>query len=537
MRKAHGLVRHAADLVKDLLQAKGGGTAIIFALSSVTLLSAAGIGIDLARGMMVKARLATALDASALAVGNANGLDKEQMESLAQKYFNANYPETELGAHGLVAVTPNGQHISLTVTGSMPTSLLQIMGIDNLDFTVTNEVTRAVTKLRVALVLDNTGSMSGTDVNGTSKISALKTATHQLLTQLRSAAVNPGDVQVAIIPFALDVNMGTAIADKDWIDWSDFDRQPPNTGDEETGEISETVGPGTDCPFGTNIRPYGYGCLYLKNGQIETNPDKPDYGRIYPGTDNGNYNPGRRGHRYNGYFSSEPAEGATCATTTRQDGVKSTTCTRYTHKWVRYNHAARDILPLHGAWTGCFMDRDQNYDTNSNTPSPGTAGTLFPAEINDSCPPVTMSGLGYDWSSLNSKVDQMTPNGSTNQTIGLAWGWQALTTGNPLNAPAQDPTIQNVVVLLSDGMNTQDRWYGDGANTSPSVDNRMATACANAKEAKVRIYTVLVMAGNSATLKGCATDPQKYFSLNTAGAMVTAFNTIGTELANLHLSH
>jgi hypothetical protein len=182
------------------------------------------------------------------------------------------------------------------------------------------------------------------------------------------------------------------------------------------------------------------------------------------------------------------------------------------------------------------MDRTQSYDTNNTTPSTALPATLFPAENNSSCPPVALTMLGYNWAALSTKVDQMTPNGSTNQTIGLAWGLQALTNGNPLNAPAQDPTVQNVIVLLSDGLNTQDRWYGDGSNTSTNVDNRMALACANAKAAKVRIYTVLVMSGNSSVLQSCATDPQKYFSLSTAGQIVTAFNTIGTELANLHLS-
>jgi hypothetical protein len=82
----------------------------------------------------------------------------------------------------------------------------------------------------------------------------------------------------------------------------------------------------------------------------------------------------------------------------------------------------------------------------------------------------------------------------------------------------------------------QNRYAGDGSNQSASVDARMAIACANAKAANVRIYTVLVMSGDSNVLQNCATDAKKYFSLNTAGQIVTAFNTIGTELANLHLS-
>ena len=130
----------------------------------------------------------------------------------------------------------------------------------------------------------------------------------------------------------------------------------------------------------------------------------------------------------------------------------------------------------------------------------------------------------------------MNANGSTNQTIGLAWGWQDLTQGAPGNAPSADANTQDVIILLSDGLNTQDRWYGNGSAQSTPVDNRMALACANAKAAGVKIYTVLVMAGNSSILQNCATDSSKYFALTTAGQIVTAFNTIGTQLANLHLA-
>ena len=517
MRDCRNFGHKAARFLKQFLREKRGSTAIIFVLSSVALLSSAGIGLDLARSMMVKAKLTSALDAAALAVGTTNGLDTKQMQTLAQKYFEANYQATEIGKPGAVTVSVDGQNISLGVTGSVPTTLLQIMGIDNVDLAVKNEVTRSVTKMRVALVLDNTGSMSQTDGTGTSKISALKTATHQLLSQLQKAAVNPGDVQVSIVPFSLDVNAGTAVANANWIDWTDFDAAPPNS----MPDVS--VGPGSACPYGTNTSPYGYGCLLANGGTITAD------GKIYPDKDNGKYNPGRKGHHYNGYYDSVLIAGSCSA----RHGV--TTC-NYSHSWHPYNYAARADLPLHGAWTGCFMDRAQNYDTTNDTPIPGTTATLFPAEINDSCPPVSLTGLGFDWTSLNDKVDQMTPKGSTNQTIGLAWGWQALTSTNPLNAPAQAPTVQNVIVLLSDGMNTQDRFAGDGTNQSASVDARMALACSNAKAAKIRVYTVLVMAGNSSTLQDCATDKQKYFALTTAGEIVTAFNSIGVELANLHLS-
>jgi hypothetical protein len=191
-----------------------------------------------------------------------------------------------------------------------------------------------------------------------------------------------------------------------------------------------------------------------------------------------------------------------------------------------------------------MMDRNKNgdngatvdYDANNTLPTVTDHSSLFPAENTQLCPPSTLSSLGYNWTDLSNQVDAMNANGSTNQTVGLAWGWQDLTQGAPGNAPVADQNTQDVIILLSDGLNTQDRWYGNGSAQSTSVDNRMALACANAKAAGVKIYTVLVMAGNSSILQNCATDSSKYFALTTAGQIVTAFNTIGTQLANLHLA-
>src|SRR5262249_13549024 len=144
----------------------------------------------------------------------------------------------------------------------------------------------------------------------------------------------------------------------------------------------------------------------------------------------------------------------------------------------------------HSKWNGCVTDRDQNYDTTNTAPG---ASKGFPAEQYSSCP-TAMMGQSYDWTALNAKVDAMVADGSTNQTIGLVWGWQSLTQGDPLNAPAQDPNYkyQNIIILLTDGLNTQDRWYGDGSNPSSQVDNRMRLTCTNIKNAKITLYAVQV---------------------------------------------
>ena len=483
-----GIGRVVTRFVKQFIREERANIAMIFALSFVTLISSVGAGIDLSRALVAKSRLASALDAAALAVGSTNGLNNQQMQTLAQQYFDANYPTGALGTHNPVTVTPNGQRINLSVTGSIPTVLLQIVMIPKFDLAVDNEVVRSVTKLRVALVLDNTGSMTQTDATGASKISALRTASHQLLTRLQNAAINPGDVQVAIIPFAKDVNAGAASFNANWIRWTEWDSSV-----DPSGQASLTGS------WSTNTFCTGSSCTC----------------NAYPLIND------TLGHAARTCSCSGSGSSKTCKTKT----------------WVPN---------AHNTWSGCVMDRDQNKDTQNDTATLVDATTLFPAEQynygstnTNYCNTLTsLMSLSFDWAALNTKIDAMQAGGGTNQTIGLAWGWQALSQGSPLMAPPIDPTIQNVIVLLSDGLNTQDRWpaNGNGVNPAPAVDARMTLACANAKAANVMIYTVLVMSGNSAVLQSCASDATKYFELTTAGAIVTAFNQIGTELANLHLS-
>ena len=104
-----------------------------------------------------------------------------------------------------------------------------------------------------------------------------------------------------------------------------------------------------------------------------------------------------------------------------------------------------------------------------------------------------MMPLGHDWTALNAKIDAMTPTGNTNVTIGLAWGFQLLSPVAPFNAPAPAPDLDKVIVLLTDGDNTQNRW------TSSAIVDRRAhqKACDNVKAANIKLYTVRVIDGNA----------------------------------------
>jgi hypothetical protein len=213
----------------------------------------------------------------------------------------------------------------------------------------------------------------------------------------------------------------------------------------------------------------------------------------------------------------------------RENG-RYTNCTHW--NWNGQCTAGTWTPDNHNTWNGCVTDRDQNYDTLNAAPLSGS--TLFPAEQYASCP-TQLVPLSYDWTALNNKVDAMQPAGNTNQAIGLVWGWQSLTQSSPLNAPAKDPNYkyQDVIILLSDGLNTEDRWY----NSASPIDTRQQIACTNIKLASITIYTVLVTSGNSTVLQNCATDASKYFALTSADQIITTFNQIGTNLSKLRLAY
>lgn len=520
-------IRGLLDKLKAFRKSKAANVAIIFGLSLVPISIAAGCGLDVARAMVVRQRLLQALDASGLAAGGASrdGMTSSQLQTLAQKYFDANYKmDSSYGTPAPLSVTVDIANKTATVSTSvvMPTVLVRIASLigcttcDKMNIPASTQVVWGMTKLWVSLVLDNTGSMNETDNTGASKISALRTGATQLLGILQSAAQTPGDVQVAILPFSKDVNVGAANRAATWIDWTDWDSAPPNS------MPSSSVGPGSACPYSW----YSNDFVCTKGSANDpscyhgSGDDCVDYipssGLICPSQHEANASNGQGGHYYNGCYNS-----------TKQISGCTSNC-KYNHTWIPNNHTT---------WAGCIMDRTQSYDVQNTAP---TGSAKFPAENANSCPPATVMALSYDWTALNNKVTSMAAQGSTNQTVGLAWGWQAQTSGVPLSPPPLSADTMQFVIVLSDGLNTQDRFYGDGSTHNTNIDNRMDAVCDNVKAGGIIVYSIFVdlngTQGNSSTLQNCASDPSKYFDLKSSGEIITTLNNIAQDIINLRVS-
>jgi Flp pilus assembly protein TadG len=450
--------RRSSALLRFLKDGRG-GVAPMFALAVIPIIGLTGAAVDYSRATAIKARMQAAADATSLAMAKlAPTLSQSQLQTQATAYFNAilNDSSTKNLTITPTYTTSGGSQLTIAVSGSMDTSFMKAMGYSSLNIGTSATVKWGNQRLRVALALDNTGSM-----NDDGKIGALKTATKNLLTQLQSAATQNGDVYVSIIPFNVDVNVGSTYYTADWIDWSDWDS--------DNGQDTSTT---------------------------------------------------------------------TCTTTsTGKSGKTKKKCTTST-TWVPDNH---------NTWNGCITDRDQDYDTKATVPNPadknlaaGVASTLFPADQYNQCP-VQLKGLSYDWTSMNTLVNSMSAGGSTNQTIGLVWAWMSLTGGGPFTVPTMDPNYKysQVIILMSDGLNTMDRWYGNGSSVSTEVDARMGLACTNAKNAGITIYTVQVNTSGDPTsqvLKNCATNTSTFFTVTSSGQLNTVFNQIGTQLSQLRIS-
>ncbi len=532
--------------LRAFCHARRGNVAVTFAFAVIPVIGFIGAAYDYSHANSVKADMQAALDATALMLAkDASSLNQTALSQKAAAYFTALFKHPEATITSTSATyDPTASTVKVSATADVPTTFLRMLDLMDLkplqDVSIggSSTTTWGSTRLRVALVLDNTGSMADDG-----KLAALQSATKSLLTQLQGAATTNGDVYVSIVPFVKDVSVNVANYDSSWESWIDWTNLAPSG-----STPSSSVGPGSSCPYSS--RSDGYSCVTQAGGRTSTN-NIPSSGYICPSNSIGCYTSVAQTTTSTnvvgtGYYAS--CWGYSNCSCTGSGWSKvctaTTTSTGYAHTW----------FVDRTKWNGCITDRGQptplpdgstNYDQSAAAPDPNVTNSKFPAEQYSACPQA-MLGLSYDWTAMKDLVDNMAANGSTNQPIGLVWGWQTLVGGGPFTAPAMDSNYkyQQAIILLSDGLNTQDRWYGGGSSTSTSVDHRMydtdgSGTCANIKAAGITIYTIQVNTGGdptSALLKNCASDSSKFFLLTSSSGIADVFSNIGTQLTKLRVA-
>ncbi len=559
-------------------RAQRGNVAIMFAIAIVPIIGLVGAAVDYSRANAARSALQAALDATALMISReAAGLSEEEITRRAQAYFESLYNHSDASIAPLdVHYTPNsgnGASVSISTSGSIQTAFMKVAGFPTIGFGSSTSTKWGAARLRVAMALDITGSMEQGRSSPT-KLQAMKAAAKDLVDTLKTSATTTDDVYISIVPFNVMVNVGKDKVDADWIDWTEWEAEPAilnpavviDSKNDTRGKKPDDwdfVGPGSACPFTKSS--HGFTC---------TNSTIPESGSakgmICPGTDDGSKLPYKASITYNGCYSSkENGTGSMTQESTGRnascDGMSRCTCKgsgrnkvcsgtvtvkKYTHAWIPNNHST---------WTGCVTDRNQDYDITADEPS--TSGTRYPAvqytdcKANSSLLPMTSAfdatetDSSTDTSTLKGKINRLAASGYTNQSIGMHWAWVSLQQRAPLNAPALEANYQytNVVILLSDGLNTQNRWYRSKNTNNSSdpaaleIDKRQKDLCDNAKAAGIEIFSILVNTDGSETsdvLEYCASNSKSnhYFSTTTAGGIGAAFNQIATQLSMLRLT-
>jgi hypothetical protein len=346
-----------------------------------------------------------------------------------RSYFAALYTNTEsvLKTPITAIYTQDNGNLGSTIevngSGSITTDFMRVVGFPTLGFSGASTTAWGNVKMRVAMALDNTGSMSSDG-----KIGALRTAASNLVDQLSALAKKDGDVLISVIPFAKVVNAGSNNSGASWIDWIDWRNPPTAQPANAVGSpcVQATlpknwhaVGPGSVCPF-TNSS----GGFVCTTGPANASPTSTSNSRnvipasgtyanyICPSVDANSHT------LYNGCWTSvattplssgvfcsgdtgcvcplnssgNPVTGCTCTGT---GSSKSCTGLTYTHNWtqpsvgvpvgflnrkwtpttstatVANNYTGASTNPT-STWTGCITDRSQDYDTTSDAPVSGS---------------------------------------------------------------------------------------------------------------------------------------------------------------------
>ena len=206
------------------------------------------------------------------------------------------------------------------------------------------------------------------------------------------------------------------------------------------------------------------------------------------------------------------------------------------------------------------------YGTTANkaTITNVTVGGI-PGGPNFMCTSTPLLPLSTNKTTIKNAINAMVAEGATGVGEGAAWGWRALSPGEPFTEGRPYNTKNNtkVLVLMSDGQNTYypnskflkswydiygyvDRNHLGTTSTSSStltqiMDQRTLQTCNNIKAAGVVIYTVAFQipgdqAGALDLLNSCASDKDKYFAPGTEAELLAAFNAIGRDISELRVT-
>ena len=192
-----------------------GNVGLLFGLLLVPLISAVGMSVDYSAAITTKAKMQVALDASALAAGRMlqTSGDTSAAEQAAIKHFNSTLSSDVTANISVDNIDASNGVIDLSATSNVDTNFMSVVGIDNIDVSVTSQAELALggsgqKDIEVSMMLDVTGSMYG------SRLSDMKLAAKDLVQiVLQGNGATQFKARIALVPFSESVNIKTYMND------------------------------------------------------------------------------------------------------------------------------------------------------------------------------------------------------------------------------------------------------------------------------------------------------------------------------------
>lgn len=225
-------------MIRKFLGDRRGNYAMLMGFAMLPIMGGVAIAIDLSEMNRQKQATISALDAAGVATARqiVSGASEEALIAYANDFFEANLGPVDPADTQLSVTLPSNQYGGGTlklsaVLNYKPYFLPTFRGMmgapeeerhSEISFAADSEI-RLKNTLEVALVLDNSGSMSqyGSG-SGQKRLDLLKAAAKQLVDTLalQAGQIKQIDkpVQFSLVPFAASVNVGPANAGASWMD-------------------------------------------------------------------------------------------------------------------------------------------------------------------------------------------------------------------------------------------------------------------------------------------------------------------------------
>lgn len=478
--------------VHRVLRDEAGNVGMILAIILPVLLMLAGGAIDLHRAANARSSSQDAADMAVLAAAASRDQDLENLTATAKKFFEENLDDRYIRPQFTSTVDePEQAYLRLRATVSVPTMFMGIIGIKEMPVTVSATATRgAADKVELALVLDNTWSMSERDATGTTKIDALKSAARLLVDELMIGASDK--VKIGVVPYADYVNVGTSNRSQPWVSVpADYTTSTPRT--------CKTVSTRQECTRGAPKT-----CTRSVDGVSESYDCTPSVCTTVPVTPYESCSGGgTQTYRWFGCVGS------------RREGV------------MRLNDTHPD-KPYPG-----FLS------TSQNCLNPITPLTDQRATVRSAVQGLVVNVGGY--------------RPLTYIPSGLIWGVNMLSEVEPLSdAQPYDSANRNprkILVLMTDGENTLRFNPSNGRHVAFSTNGSSAAQlrasnddtvaiCRYAKSNNIEVYTVALAVESSSArgmLEECASSEEHFFDARDTTALRSAFSAIAASINRVRL--